>query len=498
MTDIIVPSAAADAAGLIHDAAAAQAAGADMLELRLDRSLAAGADAHALLAAIAECVLPILVTVRDHSEGGEWQGNEEQRRQLLASADEAGAAFIDYELAAVEALNWQPSKARLILSYHDFSGPGKQLRQRIDAMYAAGATIAKVAITPRDAHDLGPLADAVAHAGQRPVIGIAMGPFGAPSRLLAGAWGCSHTFARLDADDPGSAPGQPTVRELLDDYRLRAQTRDSLILGVIGNPIGHSLSPAIHNAALAHDGMDAIYVPFLVDDAQAFWRSCHGWIDGLSITIPHKQALIEDTSANEDLALAIGAINTLYRNEQGAVIGANTDAQAALDCVNAVRGEVQGARCLVLGAGGVSRAICFALKQAGAQLMITNRSPERAAALAHELAAQHLPWESATEADYDVLINCTAVGMREDVSPWPAEAHRPGTCVFDTVYTPLETRLLREAAMAGCRCQDGLRMFIKQAAAQYQRWLGRLAPEAIMHRRALERLAPDLLSPTAP
>ena len=488
VTKIIIPISPSSPEAFLDQCQQALKATADMVELRLDLSLAAGADGHALLAAISDMPLAVLVTCRHQAEGGAWEGDESARRAYFQAADEQGAALIDYELMAVDALAWQPQYAGLILSYHDFHGPGTHLKQQIDAMYAAGADIAKVAITARDAADLAPLAQLCQEFSDHGIITIAMGEYGAPSRLLAGAWGCSHTFARLSDDDDGSAPGQPTIAELLHEYHLRRQCTDTLIFGVIGHPIGHSLSPAIHNAAFTHDDIDAVYIPFLVNDAESFWRACHGWIDGLSITIPHKQALFHLTSSNEPLAELIGAINTLYRNEEGEVIGANTDAQAALECVAAVHGDINGSHSLVLGAGGVSRGLCYALRDAGAKITITNRSPERAEALAKELQVNWCPWDEAHTIPYDVLINATSVGMREDTSPWPEAAHREGSAVFDTVYTPLETRLLREGEMSNCRCQDGLRMFIRQAAGQYERWLDQSAPELIMRRTALERL----------
>ena len=286
-----------------------------------------------------------------------------------------------------------------------FCWSGSDLQQRVNAMYAAGADVAKVAITATDAHDLAPLADLCQEHAERAIITIAMGPHGAPSRLLAGAWGCSHTFARLDADDAGSAPGQPTVSELLNAYHLKEQNTETLIFGVLGNPVGHSLSPAIHNTAFANDGVNAVYVPFLADDAPAFWKACKCWVDGLSITIPHKHALFELTDHNEDLAQRIGAIS-VYRNEEGQIIGANTDAQAALECVVAVHGDVNGSHCLVLGAGGVSQAICYALRDAGAEITVANRNSERAKTLADELGVGHLcSWEEAQTESYEVLIN---------------------------------------------------------------------------------------------
>ena len=378
VTDIIVPISPTSIEAFHELAQRAKAAHADLIELRLDNAIAQGVDGRALLGVLSQSPLPVVVTIRHQAEGGAWVGSEDERRSYLQLADENGAAYIDYELTFLDEMAWKPQSAKLILSYHDFNGPGSDLAARIEAMYAAGADVAKVAITATDAADLAPLADLCQEHEGKSIITIAMGEHGAPSRLLAGAWGCSHTFARLDESDGGSAPGQPTIDCLLRSYRLKEQNTETLIFGVLGSPVGHSLSPAIHNAAFTNDDINAVYVPFLATDAVAFWTSCKCWIDGLSITIPHKHALFDLTDENEDLAQQIGAINTIYRDEQCRIIGANTDAQAALECVASVHGDVAKSRCLVLGAGGVSRALCYALRDAGAHITLTNRSPERA------------------------------------------------------------------------------------------------------------------------
>ncbi|TVR09698.1 MAG: shikimate dehydrogenase [Planctomycetota bacterium] len=488
MITIVTPIVPHDRVALTRLTTSARAQGADAVELRLDLCAQSGAVCQDLLAGLQDLVLPVIATCRHRDEGGAWEGSESERIDLLMAADQAGAAFIDIELAAIGHLPHKP-QAGLIISYHDFTGMGTDVDARIAQMRSAGAAVAKIALTPGDSDDLATLQQlAQRHAGQGQLMVIGMGEVGLPSRLLAAAWGCSHTFARLDEDDQGSAPGQPSIHDLIHTYGIRTHNADTLIFGVMGNPINHSLSPAIHNAAFIHEGINAVYVPFLVHDAQTFWQSCGAWIDGLSITIPHKHSLFHDTDYNEDLAQAIGAINTLYRDQEGRLIGANTDAHAALECVRSLRGDLAHAHCLILGAGGVARAIAFALCDSDARVSIANRNPQRAQELAEELGCQWCSLAEAANDHYDVIINGTSVGMREDSSPWPAEAHRDDQAIFDTVYTPLETRFLREAALAGARCQNGLRMFIRQAAGQFERWLQRPAPEPIMQRAALQGL----------
>lgn len=495
VTAIVAPLAAADFDSLVAEADRAYAAGADLVELRIDLCRARGLAPADALELIPACPLPVIATNRARGdEGGAWDGDEDERLAILLAADRAGAAYIDVELAAVARLSQRPRRGKLVLSTHDFHGMGQDLPGTVTAMFAAGATLAKIAVTPQDAADLDQLAGLCArfgaHGGERPagrgLVAIGMGEVGLPSRLLAGAWGSAWTFGRID--DAGTAPGQPTIDELNKRYHVGDQGPDTRIFGVLGDPVAHSLSPVIHNAAFTADELDAVYVPFLAHDARAFWRHCHSWIDGLSITIPHKTALLEEMDEVEELALRIGAINTIYRGEAGETIGANTDAPAAVECIEQAAGDISGRPVLLLGAGGVSRAIACALEAAGARVTIANRTAERAEALAAETGSAWVSLAEAADHPYDVLINGTAVGMESETSPWPAEAHRHGTVVFDTVYTPLETRLLQDAQARGCVPVCGLSMLIGQALGQYERWTGLPAPEPLMHRVALERM----------
>jgi 3-dehydroquinate dehydratase/shikimate dehydrogenase len=494
MVQVVVPIAAAEAAAVRTLAAQAKAEGADAVELRLDTCarLARGHGAlSAIVAAIPQLGLPVLATVRHASEGGDWDGSETERQALLWATDQAGATWIDIELAHFS-VRQRPTRAKLILSHHDFAGMGGDLIAVIARMRALRCDIAKIAVMPGDAADLAVI-EALYQRADGPLVAIAMGERGLPSRLLAGAWGAAMTFARL-SDAPGSAPGQPTARDLVDRYRIHRQGPRTHVFGVIGNPIAHSLSPLIHNTAFAHHGLDAVYVPFLVDDAPAFWAACGGWIDGLSITIPHKHALLDRVDRLEPLAQRIGAMNTIYRDERNASVGANTDASAAVACIEAQAASLVGRRVIILGAGGVSRAIAFAVAERGARVTIANRGQDRAQELATEVGGEACALEHAPQLPFDVLINGTSVGMGSrdrpspSESPWPRAAHRRDSVVFDTVYTPLETALIKDAQMAGATTVCGLSMFIGQALGQFSRWTGREAPEGLLYRLALERL----------
>lgn len=484
MTQVVVPLSNPEPRFLIAGSDQAKAAGADLVEVRLDLCLAEGGSARGILACLPSLALPAIVTLRHCREQGSWDGSEDERLALYAQADAAGAAWIDRELVFHAARPWRPKQARLILSYHDFSGPGVGLVDKIMAMRACHADLAKIAVTPHDAADLDGVRRLID--GDGPVAAMAMGEHGLPSRLLAGVWGSALVFARLPGQS-GSAPGQSTTEDLLGMCRLRSQTPATAVYGVIGSPIAHSLSPLVHNLAFAHHRLDAVYAPFRVEDAPAFWDACGSWIRGLSITIPHKHALQGRMDDLEPLCDLVGAMNTIYRRDDR-LTGANTDADAIRRCGERAIGELNGRRVLVLGAGGAGRAAVFALKAAGAQVALANRTTARAEELAREVGCRAVPWESVAAEPFALLVNMTSVGLKAPVdTPWP-HSFPAGSGVFDSVYNPLETRLIREAAAAGCRTVLGLDMFIDQACAQFRRWTGLEAPADLMRAACLQRL----------
>ena len=268
-------------------------------------------------------------------------------------------AYIDVEVATLLAHAWRPQQARLIGSTHDFQQPIENAADRLRQAFAAGADIAKIAMMPRDAADLSilaNLAEEFGHNPETPIIALAMDDIGLPSRLLAGAWGFWGTFARLVDDDAGTAPGQPTLNEIIYTYRVPQQNEETCIFGVVGDPVGHSLSPVIHNAAFANEQINAVYVPFRARDALAFWQACGEWIDGLSITIPHKETLLSVMENIDEDVQRIGAMNTVRRClDSGSLCGSNTDATAITRCLQETQGDLTDKNILILGAGGVAR-----------------------------------------------------------------------------------------------------------------------------------------------
>jgi shikimate dehydrogenase len=253
------------------------------------------------------------------------------------------------------------------------------------------------------------------------------------------------------------------------------------LYGVIGNPVRHSLSPIMHNAAFSHKGMNAVYLAFESDDIEGAVKGMRALgIKGMSVTIPHKESVIPFLDQIDPLAKEIGAVNTIVNNN-GILTGYNTDATGALRALSDVI-QVNGKRCVILGAGGAARAIGYILKKNMVDLMIANRSAERGKDLCRSLDASFIKLEEVLDVDVDILINTTSVGMSPDTefSPVSEDVFKPGMTVMDIIYNPRTTKLLHLASQKGCHIVDGLNMFIYQGAEQFRLWTGQEAPVDIM------------------
>jgi len=269
--------------------------------------------------------------------------------------------------------------------------------------------------------------------------------------------------------------------------RIDAQTA---LYAVLGNPVGHSLSPVMHNAAFAHAGHNGVYVALEVVDLPAAVSGLRAMdVAGASVTIPFKTAVIDYLDAVDPAAAAIGAVNTIV-NDNGRLIGVNTDGRGALRALTEIA-PVAGQTVAVIGAGGAARAIAHALKPAGARVIIVNRGAARGEKLAVELDADFVPLADFSGKGCDAVVNTTPVGMRPhpDAMPLDEKILRPGMVVMDAVYNPLTTRLLAAADRAGCRCVSGVEMFVYQGAMQFELWTDRSAPVALMRSVVLAALA---------
>lgn len=441
---------------------------------------------------------PIIVTNRPVRQGGRYEGPERARLDTLRRAAELGAEYVDVELDAVGALGELPGSVRRIVSHHDFSGTPADLEGIYLSIRQTDADVTKIVVTAKDAADLAPvIALLERHVAEGPLIALSMGAEGGPSRVLAGKFGSFLTFASRAAGRE-SAPGQVPIEQMLGMYRFPRIGRSTAVYGVVANPVAHSMSPAVHNAAFAALGLDAVYLPFKVTDVGSFMRAFEVYdLKGLSVTIPHKETMLGLVHEADETAARIGAVNTVVIRD-GRRFGYNTDVGAAVSAItNAVRRAglepLRSRTVLLVGAGGAARAIAYGLHGKTARLIIANRTVAKARRLAAELGAQACGLEELERFAPDVLVNGTSIGMwpQVDESPVPSRLLRKGMVVFDSVYNPLKTRLLAEAERAGAVTASGLEWFVNQAVAQFELWTGRSAPRQIMEEALKSHLPPQ-------
>jgi 3-dehydroquinate dehydratase/shikimate dehydrogenase len=505
----------------LADAARAAELGAELIEFRLDQFTAKPSY---LTELVQRAPLPCIITCRLTSEGGSYDGDDQSRIALLqqATAGPRKPAYIDVELATyqrseafrqqIDQLVDHPGQigsvdTGLILSTHDFKGRPVDVYQRVEAMVAASACrVMKVVWQARSLRDPLEMFEIV-RSNHKPTIGLCMGEHGLPSRVLTKKFGALLTFASLNQQG-ATAPGQPTIEQLKLLYRWDRMNAQTHVFGVIGHPVGHSLGPYIHNAGFEAIGFDGVYLPMPIPpEYEHFKATVDAWLQmpdlhfqGASVTLPHKQNLVrfvrEQGGQIEALADRIGSANTLTRRADGSLYASNTDYAAALDAICDVmamgREQLKDQRVAVLGAGGVARAIVAGLASYGATVVIYNRTLERAEQLAsafNSLDAKVVParLEKLCDSCCSVLINCTPLGMSPgvDQSPLPSAGMSnwgAGTVVFDTIYNPDDTCLLREARAAGCMTIPGKEMFLRQAAAQFKLWTNTKAPIEIFRR----------------
>lgn len=453
---------------------------ADLIELRLDSvsdPSAAGA--------LAGRRRPVIVTCRPAWEGGEFRGSEADRKQILADALSLGAEYVDIEWRArFDDLIAKAGGRRIVLSTHDFHGMPIDLTARTHAMRSTGAEVIKIAAMLTSLSDCVPLLDLGAQSGRHSGLAlIGIGPYGLATRVLAGRFGSIWTYAGALRE-----VGQLSASTLLKDYHFRSVTDTTKIYGVAGGSVQHSVSPAMYNAAFRAAHVDAVYLPLpavSAADFATFGRAIG--ISGASVTIPLKVSLFDAVDEVYAVARRIGAINTI-RAENGRWIGGNTDASGFLEPLQE-RVSLKGLRASVLGAGGAARAVTVALASSGCSVRLHARNHLQAAETAMLTSVDVGPWPP-EPGSWDLLINCTPVGMypRVDETPIPSE-QLTGRYVYDLVYNPAVTRLLREAETKRCQTIGGLEMLVAQAREQFQWWLGIKPQAGVMREAALKRLA---------
>lgn len=516
MTYLAVPIAAKDLNQAKRHIKAATAAGAEMLELRTDYLENLSVDLVKDLIDRARSKigqkLPLIVTCRDARQGGEIDYPLQLRIDVLASALKAGADFIDIEFEnfiptenreKIEVALAQTSKARVILSAHNFEGKFdniKKLHRQILAVYPAA--IPKLIYTANHINDCFQAFDLLHKTGSNAIV-FSMGAAGLITRIIAKKLNSFITFASID-DESATAPGQLTIEQLKTIYRWDSINPNTELYGLIGSPVAHSLSPVLHNACFADIAANKLYLPLLVESCPSEGRGEGGkdefykfmnnvlnrpWLGfrGFSITIPHKRNgldyTIDSRGVVEPLAKKIGAVNTLLIDERRATSGErrlsayNTDYAGAMDAITSTLGSKANLKDLpvaIIGAGGAARAIVAGLTDAGAKIKIYNRTVEKAEKLAAEFNCDFAPLADLPNVEAKLLINATSIGMHPDtdVTPLPKEYIKKDMVVFDTIYNPPQTLLLKQAKQKKAKTISGLSMFINQAAAQFKLFTG--------------------------
>jgi 3-dehydroquinate dehydratase/shikimate dehydrogenase len=473
---------------------------ADLIELRLDYLRDFDfTRPEALAALLAEKPLPTIITCRAIGEGGMRHVDDAIRLRLLVEGARGAADYCDIEAAHYEsAARLSPELSRLIVSYHNFDETPADIDSIYDRVCSLPAAVHKIvtkAASISDTLAIFRLLDR-ARAEGRDLIAMAMGEAGLITRVLGPASGGFLTYAAL-ARGRESAPGQPDCEEMTRLYRVGHVSPDTIITGIIGNPVSHSASPAIHNAAFGALGLDSIYLPLKVDNVARFFkrfvspatREMRWSLRGLSVTSPHKSAIIPLLDALDPIAARIGAVNTVVI-ERESTKGHNTDARGAIAPLDSVAAlELERARCAVVGAGGAARAVVYGLAERKADVTIFARDLQKARALADQFGVSLLPLDELAYSRAEIIINTTPVGMRghsEGSSAVPRAAFQNCRIAYDLVYNPADTRFLIDARAAGCQTIGGLDMLIAQAALQLELWTGRKPPLEVMSRAAAE------------
>lgn len=483
----------ADPAKLIEHAQREAEDGETFFEFRLDylHSPAGGVTAiAAFLNEHPEC--SVLATCRRRQNHGAFNGSIEEQIRILDAAAQAGACAVDLEIESAENSAAKPamlrSKGKLIISYHNFeSTPALQTVLRRMSRIPADAY--KLVTTARKPSDNLRVLSAARTLSPARVIVLAMGETGFPTRVLSPVFGGLFTYA-APASAEGTAAGQMSARQLRHVFRVGKLSRAGKTYGVIADPVRHSISPAVHNRAFQARRIDAVYLPFRVLPAHLrdFMTTAEKLpITGFSVTIPHKQKILRYLDAVEPLARRIGAVNTVWR-KAGKWRGANADTVGVL--VPLARHLRLGrSSVLMVGNGGAARSAAFALADAGAELSITGRNPDRVRALAKACGARPRLPEDLRKDYYDAIVHATPLGMFPHVDDCFFEDRIPADVVFDMVYNPLETLLIRRARQQGKTVIPGIQMFLEQAARQFELWTGERAPRSAMEKAAREALA---------
>lgn len=484
---------------------------AQMIELRLDYLTDFDfTDPASLRRLLDEKPLPVIITCRAASEGGKRQIDDSTRLPLLVEGARLYADYCDIEASSYEqAARLSPDLTRLIVSYHNFEETPDDLEAVYDSILRMPAAVYKIATLARKITDSLALFRLLERARTegRELIAVAMGYPGLITRVLGPARGSFLTYCAVSRGRE-SAAGQTSCEALDQLFRVRQVSRDTIVAGVIGNPVSHSASPEMHNAAARALGLDFVYLPLEIanlpgsfalseffdrfvrpESRELDWR-----LRGLSVTIPHKQKVLAQFDHLDETVCRVFAANTVVI-DGNEVKGYNTDVEGAIGPLKQACGlegiPLDQASCAVIGAGGAARAVIYGLMEAGARVCVYVRDLKKAAQVAEDFSVEIVSLDELGLRDSEIIINTTPVGMRghsQGTSPVPKAVLSSSRIAYDLVYNPLETTFLQEARQAGCRTLSGLEMLVAQAALQFELWTGLQPPVDVMTEAALRKL----------
>jgi 3-dehydroquinate dehydratase/shikimate dehydrogenase len=421
-----------------------------------------------------------IATCRRAANGGKFHGSVVSQLDILGKAADLGCQLVDLELQSAsqckpDQLKKLRARAALILSFHDFRAT-KKLEETLEKMSAIPADFYKIVSTATTLYDNVVMMKFLEkHSDQHSLIGLCMGEQGIISRVLGVRAGSVFTFAAV-SEDQKTAPGQVTAQELRGTYRIEQVDAATRVYGVAGDPVAHSLSPLVMNAALRRETVNGVYLSLhakTLKDLLACIRDIP--IHGVSVTMPYKESIVSHLDNSDSGTTKTGACNTVVRAQDGKLYGFNTDTAGVVRPLEQ-RITLENAKILVLGAGGAARAAVFGLKERGAEVYILNRTPVQAQKLARQAKARTLKRPDLKKHAFDVIINATPVGMGNPQESPLNESEIKTKYAFDMVYNPPETKFLKLAKAAGAEVISGAEMFVQQAARQFEIWTGKPAP----------------------
>ncbi|XP_022745679.1 bifunctional 3-dehydroquinate dehydratase/shikimate dehydrogenase, chloroplastic-like [Durio zibethinus] len=504
-TMICAPLMAQSVEQMVKDVHQAKAEGAQVVEIRLEhiKNFQPHQDIQIILK---NKVLPVIIVYRPKSEGGRYEGDEQCRLEALHLATEMGADYVDFELKVASDLIWEQkmkdgSATKFIVSCHinGMTSSDEELNNLAASIRATGADIIKMAANVTDITEIARMFHLLSHC-KVPIIAYSAGERGLISQLLCPKFGGFLAYGSIEGN---SIPGMPSLYSVIHTYKLGYLNSETKVFGLVSKPVGHSKGPLLHNPIFRHENFNVVYVPMFVDNLKEFFNiySSHDF-PGFSVGFPYKEAVVEFCDEDHLLAESIGAVNTIVRRPcDGKLIGYNTDCEAAITATEDALKEkrctgnevslgspISGKLFVLVGAGGARRALAFGAKSRGAQIVIFYIDFGRAKSLACAVSGEARPYEEVVNFQPEkgsILANATPLGMHPNTDqriPVAEATLGDYELVFDAVYTPKKTRLLKDAEAAGAIIVSGVEMFLRQAIGQFNLFTGREAPKELMRK----------------